>query len=54
MKTNPIYEAIIFPAAEQDLLDIKEYFETKLYISPDSLFQKVYNQIDLIERNPFM
>jgi len=54
MKTNPIYETLIFPAAEQDLLDIKEYFETKLYTSPDSLFQKVYNQIDLIERNPFM
>ena len=54
MKDNPLYKALIFPAAEQDLLDIKEYFESKLYISPDSLFQKVYNQIDLIERNPFM
>ena len=54
MKENPIYKALIFPAAEQDLLDIKEYFENKLYISPDSHFQKVYNQIDLIERNPYM
>lgn len=54
MKDNSLYKALIFPAVEQDLLDIKEYFESKLYSSPDSLFQKVYNQIDLIERNPFM
>lgn len=54
MKKNSEYKALIFPVAEQDILDIKEYFETKLYISPDSLFQKVYNQIDLIERNPFL
>ncbi len=48
------YSVLIYPTAEHDLLDIKEYFETKLQISPNNLFQRFYEQIDLLETNPFI
>ena len=45
---------LIYPTAEHDLLEIKEYFETKLQTSPNKLFQKLYENIDLLESNPFI
>ena len=45
---------LIYPTAEHDLLEIKEYFETKLQTSPNNLFQKFYENIDLLESNPLI
>jgi len=45
---------LIYPTAEHDLLEIKEYFEIKLQTSPNNLFQKLYDNIDLLESNPFI
>jgi toxin ParE1/3/4 len=48
------YQVIIYPTAETDLLEIKDYFENKLKISPNNLFQKFYDSIDLLETNPLI
>jgi len=34
------YKINIYPSAEKDLLEIKEYFVNKLKTSPNNLFQK--------------
>lgn len=47
------YKVIIYPTAEKDLREIKEYFETKLYISANKLFNKLYKEFDLLESFPF-
>ncbi len=48
------YKVRIYPSAENDLLEIREYFEHKLKTSPNKLFQKFLETIDLIEENPFI
>jgi toxin ParE1/3/4 len=48
------FKVLIYPTAENDLLDIKDYFENKLQTSPTNLFQKLYEHIDLLESNPFI
>lgn len=42
----------IYPAAEHDLRDIKNYFEKTLCTSPKKLFAKFYKSIDLLETFP--
>ena len=52
---NPnIYKVLIYPSAENDLIEIKEYFLNKLKISPNNLFQKFYKSIDTLENNPYL
>ncbi|HBD95311.1 MAG: hypothetical protein A2015_12840 [Spirochaetes bacterium GWF1_31_7] len=46
------YKINIYPSAEKDLLEIKEYFVNKLKTSPNNLFQKFYDSLDLLEFNP--
>ncbi|HHU35988.1 MAG TPA: type II toxin-antitoxin system RelE/ParE family toxin [Treponema sp.] len=48
------YSVVIYPSAEQDLLEIKEYFENILKTSANNLFQKFYESIDILETNPFI
>jgi addiction module RelE/StbE family toxin len=48
------YEVLIFPSAEADLNEIKEYFKTVLAISADTLIDKFIYAIELLEENPFI
>lgn len=48
------YHVTIYPTAETDLLEIKDYFENKLKITPNNLFQKFYDSLDLLETNPLI
>jgi toxin ParE1/3/4 len=48
------YKVLIYPTAESDLYDIKDYFEHILKVSPNDLFQKFYDAVDHLELNPFM
>jgi len=48
------YSIRIYPTAENDLLEIKDYFQNKLKTSHNNLFQKFYDAIDLLETNPFI
>ncbi len=48
------YKVRIYPSAESDLLEVREYFEHKLKTSPNPLFRKFLEAIDLIEENPFI
>ena len=48
------YSVLIFPTAENDLLEIKEYFENKLKTTVNNLFEKFDKQIGLIENNPLI
>lgn len=47
------YKVIIYPAAENDLREIKKYFETKLYISANKFLAKLNKEFDLLESFPF-
>jgi len=48
------YTVLIFPKAEHDLYEIKEYFEQVLKASPHSLFKKFSESIDFLEENPMI
>lgn len=48
------YKARIYPRAENDLADIKEYFENIIKTSPNKLFKKFYDATELLETNPFI
>jgi addiction module RelE/StbE family toxin len=48
------HSVLVYPTAEKDLLEIKDYFENKLKISVNGLFEKFDKQIDLLEENPFI
>ncbi|GEM_PF-4963654 len=48
------YDVLLYPSAESDLYDIKQYFEQVLKVSPTHLFQKFYDSIEYLEKNPFM
>ena len=52
--SSPKYSIRIYPTAENDLLEIKDYFQNKLKTSHINLFQKFYDAIDLLESNPFI
>ena len=51
---NSIYYVLIYPTAEKDLLEIKDYFKNKLKVSPNHLFEKFYSSIDILEKNPLI
>ena len=48
------YKAIIFPSAENDLFDINDYYINKLKISPQKLFSKLKQSIEILEENPLL
>jgi toxin ParE1/3/4 len=48
------YSVLIFPRAENDLIETKTYFEEILKTSPTPLFEKFLIQIDILEDNPFI
>jgi len=48
------YNVLLYPSAESDLYEIKQYFEQVLKTSPKQLFQNFYNAIEYLEKNPFM
>ena len=52
--SSPKYSIRIYPTAENDLREIKDYFQNKLNTSHINLFQKFYDAIDLLESNPFI
>jgi toxin ParE1/3/4 len=48
------YSVLIFPSAENDIFEIKDYFNNVLKASPNSLFEKLFHEIDLLEKNPYI
>lgn len=48
------YDVLLYPSAESDLYEIKQYFEQILKTSPTNLFQKFYDAIEYLEKNPYM
>jgi addiction module RelE/StbE family toxin len=52
--SSPKYKVHIYPSAENDLIEIKDYFMNKLKITPNNLFEKFYKSIDTLEENPFL
>ncbi len=48
------YKVRIYPSAENDLIEIKDYFVNKLKTTPNNLFEKLYKIIDVLEENPFI
>jgi plasmid stabilization system protein ParE len=48
------YDVLLYSSAESDLYEIKQYFEQVLKKSPTNLFQKFYDTIEYLEKNPFM
>lgn len=48
------YKIIIYPSAQNDFQEIKDYFTNKLKISPNTLFQKFYDSLDILETNPLI
>jgi len=48
------YKVRIYPSAENDLIEIKDYFVNKLKTTPNNLFEKFYKIIDVLEENPFL
>ena len=48
------YHVEIFPSAENDLLEIRGYFEDVLKISADSLIDKFYDALLPLVDTPFM
>ncbi|MEN6624576.1 MAG: type II toxin-antitoxin system RelE/ParE family toxin [Smithella sp.] len=48
------FTVLIYPTAEKDLFEIKEYFETTLKTSAIPLFEKFYASIDILETNPYI
>ena len=48
------YNVLIFPKAENDLIETKTYFEDILKTSSKSLFEKFYKEIDTLEENPYI
>lgn len=51
---NTKYQVLIYPSAEKDLLEIQYYFENKLKVSANKLFEKFYLSIDILETNPLI
>jgi len=49
-----LYTVLIYPKAEEDLFEIKEYFEKELKTSASPLFEKFYSCIERVEVNPFI
>jgi hypothetical protein len=43
------YDVLLYPSAESDLYEIKQYFEQVLKRSPTHLFQKFYDAIEYLE-----
>ena len=48
------YSVLIYPTAEKDLKEIRDYFVNKLKISPNGLFVKLLEKLELIEANPLV
>ena len=48
------YSVLIYPTAEKDLEEIRDYFVNKLKVSPNGLFSKLLEKIELIETNPLI
>jgi toxin ParE1/3/4 len=46
------YQVIIYPSAENDIQETKDYFINVLKTSPSPLFEKLLHVIDLLEVNP--
>ena len=53
MKTKQ-YKIKIYPSAQNDFLEIKDYFTNKLKTSPNNLFHKFYDSLDILETNPLI
>ena len=53
MKKYDLYKVNIYPSAEKDLREIKNYFENSLHTSTKNLFEKFYKDIGLLETFPF-
>ena len=47
------YSVLIYPKAENDLSEIKTYFEEVLKTTSISLFEKFFKEIDNLEDNPY-
>jgi len=52
--SSSTYRVRIYPSAENDLLEIQDYFVNKLKTSPNNLFEKYLKIIDVLEDNPFL
>jgi len=48
------YKVRIYPSAENDLMESKDYFVNKLQTSPNELFDKLLKTMDVLEENPFI
>ena len=48
------YTASIYPSAENDIIELKDYFINIIKTSPNPLLEKLLHEIDLLEDNPFI
>jgi len=48
------YSALIYPFAQNDLLETKEYFENKLKIGFDDFIDSFISAVSKTEENPFI
>ena len=48
------YSVLIFPNAENDIQEMKTYFQEVLKTSARPLLEKFLVQLDLLEQNPFI
>jgi toxin ParE1/3/4 len=48
------YQVLIFPLAEADLADTKDYFENVLKTSSTRIFEKLIETVDHLEENPMI
>jgi toxin ParE1/3/4 len=48
------YSVLLYPSAEKDIYETKDYFTNVLKASPNPLFEKVLYEIGLLESNPYI
>ena len=48
------YQVLIYPKAESDLSDIRDYFENVLKTTPNRLFGKILDHISFLETDPLL
>lgn len=52
--SKTLYKIVIYPSAQNDLMEVKDCFENNLKTTPNKLFQKFYDSLDLLETNPLI
>lgn len=48
------YSVQLYPSAERDLVEIRDYFEQVLKTSADPLFEKFLHHLEILETDPLI